>query len=207
MYLLLHSFLMMKRNFFLHCVSFLHRNDVFDLTFKLCDEATSFDWLCPIHVKSVKKQLLTLVSETLLVFLCKKINQHSRDKQKLHSQQIVLRNRWRLRNAVLSEHYELLTHQGADPDHGPRYGREIIDENWEDVECYLMYMGDTDDPDGPPATGNVTIFVFSCSGCLCCVLFLQVFDGTKPMKGSTPYRQQENGIQSIVCGCLVCDHI
>lgn len=107
----INSFLMIKRKIFSYCVYLLHLNNVFDVTFKLCDEAASLDWLCPIHDKSVKTPLGTLVRETLLQFLCTKVSQHSRERQKLHSQQVVLRNRWKLRSAILSEHYELVTHQ------------------------------------------------------------------------------------------------
>lgn len=103
---LINSFLIMNRNFLPQCSSFLHRSDVYNVVLQLCHDACNLDWLdCPKHSCILREKLLHDVTEMLLETVCKKANRHIRDQEKLDHQRATLRNKWRLRNADLSEHF------------------------------------------------------------------------------------------------------
>lgn len=152
---LINSFLIMKQKFLSHCSDFLHSSDVYNIVLQLCHDAVSLDWLdCPKHSSTLREKLLHHVTETLLETVCKKANRQCRDKEKLDHQRAALRNQWRLRNAVLSQHFAFSGHGNVGSALGPHFQRERQDEDWDDVACYLLYMRDQDDPDDPPTQGN-----------------------------------------------------
>ncbi|KAE8751019.1 hypothetical protein FOCC_FOCC002104, partial [Frankliniella occidentalis] len=137
---LINTFLLCRRNFLQQSESIIFHSDVHEKTVQICSSA-SFDWLCEDHQLIIRPMLINFFVDFFLENICQKINQITRDTEKLKAKKSALRNIWRSR---VQNHAD-----------GRTNAKE--DQEWEDVESLLCYLDGMPEASSPVTSSSANI--------------------------------------------------
>lgn len=143
------------------CSDNMFKENALEWAVSLFQTWDKFDWLCPIHMETVKPILLKSMAECFLKFTCKMVNKHLKDSLKKKH----LLSKLRAKKAVTKAP---VTSNGQDDCDWI----DISDEEASALERYLS-VNDPDDPGS--STGNysaLSIIVILISFCLQEYLFI-----------------------------------